>query len=503
MRDAQAFELREQAVGTFNDRDRMRYCVKKWQKLVEGIGDPYVQRIMAVLAENQYQHLSRLTEETRASNVGSFTKYIFPILRRVVPNLIAPHLISTQPMMAPVGGTFIREAKFGTAKGKIAKNANVFQAFEESYSSERVVGELLATGDGSKYGGAGAALAVTLAFSPVRPLSSEYDFVVTITEETTAGDLVQTATDDGNGALTEGDGAAGAIDYATGAITGFKFTDAVGNGNKVFASYQYDMEMNSKVPEINLDITLTPIVARPRKLKGTWSPEASEDFRYLHGLDGEADLTTTMSQEMALEIDREIIVDLLGYSTQGTQGTYDRAVGANETEIGAIRRIMTALSDVSQMIHKKTRRGSANWIVTSPEIVSILNQLSSHADYAPSFNQGLIPNTSMAGAAVQPPSYGPTQSDFGVVEVGVLNNRWRIYQDPMFNKDKVLMGLKGRSYLDAGYVWAPYIMMVMTPTFYDPSDFSFRKGIRSRYAKQRLRPEFYGAVTVSNLTAPA
>jgi hypothetical protein len=42
-------------------------------------------------------------------------------------------------------------------------------------------------------------------------------------------------------------------------------------------------------------------------------------------------------------------------------------------------------------------------------------------------------------------------------------------------------------------------MMQMTGTFMDPSNMTFRKGIRSRDARTRLRPNF-GVITVSNLT---
>ena len=502
-REALAFEMRESAVGTFNDGDKIRYCMKRWAKLTEGVQDPYRKRLLAVLAENEFQHLQRLNEETKAINVGSYTKHIFPILRRLVPNLLAPNLVSVQPMLAPIGGVFVREAKFGTSKGAITKGQNVFDSFDADYSSEKVTGELLATGDGTKYGGAGAALSVGLTFFPVRPLSAADGFSLVLTEETSGGTVVQTATDDGTGGFT-GNATAGTVNYQTGAITGFKFTAAVTNGNLVRATYQYDMELNDKLPEVNLDITLTPIVARPRKMRGTWSPEASDDFRHLHGIDGESDLTNTMTSEMSLEIDREIVLDLLAYATSsGTNATYDRAVGANDdNETSAILRILTAVSDVSQQIHQKTRRSGANWIVTSPAVGAILMQLARQGDFQPALLRG---NAYGAGrspmdAVRVPPSYNNTSSDYGMMEFGLLGSTWTVYQDPLFNKNKMLMGFKGSSYLDSGYVWAPYIMLLLTPTFYDPRDFSFRKGIRSRYAKQRLRPEWYGSVTISNMS---
>jgi hypothetical protein len=91
------------------------------------------------------------------------------------------------------------------------------------------------------------------------------------------------------------------------------------------------------------------------------------------------------------------------------------------------------------------------------------------------------------------------QGQFGVYKVGTLMGKWTVYEDPFFTRDQMLIGLKGDSFLNAGYAWAPYIPLQVTPTFLDPADFSFRKGLRTRYAKKLLRSEFYGSMRVVNL----
>jgi len=114
----------------------------------------------------------------------------------------------------------------------------------------------------------------------------------------------------------------------------------------------------------------------------------------------------------------------------------------------------------------------------------------------------------MVNRALDPmvaPSYGPMNSNFGVNRLGTLMNKFTVYQDPFLDPSSagavpnILVGLKGSSFLDAGYVYAPYIPLQVTPTFLDPDDFTFRKGLRTRYAKKMLRPEYYGAITVSGM----
>jgi len=443
--------------------------------------------------ENEAQHLLGLNEDTRTTNVGSFTKFIFPILRRVFPNLIANEIVSVQPMTAPVGAVFYLDYVYGTTKGGTTAG-NVFpRDFDRNYSSEYVSGEVLVTGDNVNFGGAGAALSASLSFNPVRPLDSTRGFSCVIQELSSAGAVVQAATDNGTGGFT-GATTGGAINYSNGAISAFKFTNPPATGNQVKAFYYYDGELNQKIPQINLDVKKAPVEAQARRLKALWSAEAAEDLRAFHGLDAETEMVSAVAQDIALEIDREIVQDLFASST-GTTGTFDRIPPAGIPEIDHLRALITQISTVSNLIHKKTLRAPANFIVTSPEISALLAQLTTHGDFRPLWVSG---GESPYGPADMPRPM-TQHGQFGIYKTGTLMNKWLVYEDPFFQRDQMLIGLKGASFLDAGYVWAPYIPLQVTPTFLDPSDFSFRKGLRTRYAKKLLRPEFYGQLRVTNL----
>jgi len=494
--------LSEDSRRTIADKSYVGALVRKWREFLEGMPDRtdqerYTLGVTAILMENQADYLKGLNEETRTVNVGSFTKFIFPVLRRVFPNLIANEIVSVQPMTAPVGAVFFLDYVYGTTKGATTAGAVFPRDFDRDYSSEYINGEICVTGDGINYGGGGAVMTCTLAFNPVRPLDASKGYSVIIREiNATTGATVQEATDDGAGGFTfvpTGGSVGGSINYSNGAITAFKFQNIPATGNQVKAFYYYDGELNTKIPQINLDVKKAPVEAVPRRLKALWSAEAAEDLRAFHGIDAETEMVSAIAQEIALEIDREIIQALFQSATT-TTGTFDRVPPAGISELDHLRALITTISTVSNLIHKRTLRAPANWIVTSPEISALLTQLTTHGDFRPLWARGMSPTD-----PEDLPRPLTQHGQFSIYKVGTLMNKWWVYEDPFFTSDQMLVGLKGDSYLDSGFVWAPYIPLQVTPTFLDPNDFSFRKGLRTRYASKLLRPEYYGSIRILNL----
>lgn len=494
--------VEEGAFGTIIDEEFVAALDQKWGPLLEGLPARSPQErkarfITAMLFENEARYLRGLTEETRAINVGSFTKYIFPILRRVFPNLIANEIVSTQPMTAPIGAVFYMDYIYGSNKGA-TRTGNVFpRDFDQDYTSEEVNGEILATGDGVKYGGGGAVLNANLAWNPVRPLDTTKGYSCVIKEvDATTGDDVQVATDDGSGGFTfnpTGGSVGGTINYSNGSVYGFSFQNIPANGNPIKAYYQYDGELNTKIPQVQFDVKKAAVEARPRRVKTVWSSEAAEDLRAFHGADAEGEMVSATAQELALEIDREVI-NLLFQNSTGTTGTFDRVPPGGISELDHLRALITVISTVSGLIHKKTLRAHANFIVTSPEVSAIITQLQTHGDYRPLWTTG-----DFLRNGEDMPRPMNVHGQFGVYKVGTLSNKWMVYEDPFFTRDMMLVGLRGAGWYDAGAAFAPYIPLQITGTFLDPSDFSFRKGLRTRYATKMLRSEYYGQIRIQNL----
>ena len=258
------------------------------------------------------------------------------------------------------------------------------------------------------------------------------------------------------------------------------------------------------IPEIDIKIESIAITAETRKLRARWSPELAQDLNAYHSMDAEVELTSILSEQIALEIDREILNDLVTQAN-GANYYWSRAPGrfVNKTTgqpvtlasslsigpafTGTVREwyetLVETVIDVANTIHRKTLRGSANFMVVGPDVATILE---SSVLYKPKF--------SLDGE-------GQVASPFtiGAEAIGTISNRFTVYKDPYFVRNKILVGYKGGSYLETGYVYAPYVPLIVTPTIFAPEDFTPRKGVMTRYGKKTVRSDFYGTVTVLDM----
>jgi hypothetical protein len=254
------------------------------------------------------------------------------------------------------------------------------------------------------------------------------------------------------------------------------------------------------IPEIDIKIESIPVTTTTRKLRARWSPELAQDLNAYHSLDAEVELTQILSEQIALEIDREILNDLLTQA-QGANFFWSRAPGkfVNKRTGQEIARTSTLVSgpaftgtvrewyetlvetiiDVANEIHRKTLRGSANFIVVSPDVATVLE---ASVLYRPSYS-------------IDGDGQVATPFTMGAEKIGSLSNRFTVYKDPYFPRNKILVGYKGGSYLETGFVYAPYVPLIVTPTIFAPEDFTPRKGVMTRYGKKMVRADFYGTVT--------
>ena len=236
------------------------------------------------------------------------------------------------------------------------------------------------------------------------------------------------------------------------------------------------------------------IVAKTRKLKAVWTPEFAQDLNAYHALDAEAELTSILSEYISLETDLEILSMLMESAAAGVENwsaVNNEAIsgGGNGTvtDLGFynsqgqwFQTLGTKIQKLSNIIHQKTLRGGANFMVVSPTVATILESI-------PGFDAD-----SDGDAAKM--SYA-----FGVQKVGALNTRQKVYKNPYMTSNQILLGFRGTQFLECGAVFAPYIPLIMTPLVYDPDTFVPRKGLLTRYAKKMVRPEFYGLINIAGL----
>ena len=258
-----------------------------------------------------------------------------------------------------------------------------------------------------------------------------------------------------------------------------------------------------EIPSIDVKLVSDTVSAKTRKLKAQWTPEFAQDLNAYHSIDAEAELTSILSEYISMEIDLEIL-DMLtrnadtveawsakvaqdatvstnntaGGTTAATISSTTNNMGVYYTKMSWFQTLGVKLQKVSNLIHQKTLRGGANWMVVSPKVSTILESIPGFA----------------ADSAGESDKY-----NMGVQKMGAINNRYTVYKNPYMTENVILMGYKGSQFLETGAVFAPYIPLIMTPLVYDPASFTPRKGIMTRYAKKMVRPDFYGKVVIADL----
>jgi hypothetical protein len=266
---------------------------------------------------------------------------------------------------------------------------------------------------------------------------------------------------------------------------GIDYTETIDPSLFAVAWSQYDsLELETEIGEVSFKLDSVTVAVEERKLRATWSPELAQDVSAFHNIDAEAELTALLSEQIAAEIDREILRDLRKFAPW--QARWDvngwrRQAGfsTNYTQKDWNQELMTKINQVSAQIHKTTLRGGANFIVVSSEISAVFDNL----EYF---------HVSDANAESD-------QYNMGIERIGALQNRYQVYRDPYSPAWSIIIGHKGKSLLDTGYIYAPYIPMQLTPTIYNPENFAPVKGIMTRYAKKCVNNRFYGAVKVDGL----
>jgi hypothetical protein len=491
--------------------------INRWDDLglLEGLNGHRKENI-AQLFENQASYM--LNETTALGVEGSFETVVFPIVRRVFSKLLANEIVSVQALNLPIGKLFYFVPKIGASRFNEAgtnqfsmtdafdNNKNTYDAFygedgmfdkskgtATTYSVVPTTSSFFAftpsgftTSTGTQIAsGATQIIKVTLTGMTDANYEHQEDFLSTLAVRNTAGtvsyDFYFPAQKYGAPLMDSTNTtyiAVTAPDNANVDLTGITVS------YKDYAS----LELSDEMGEVSFELKSVTVSVIERKLRAQWSPELAQDVSAFHNIDAEAELTALLSEQVAAEIDREILRDLrrgaawrLAWDYKGVTGrgidTANSAAFYTQKEWN--QTLVTAINQVSAQIHKATLRGGANFIVCSAEVSAIFDDL----EY---FH--------VSNAA-------PEQDKFnmGIERVGSLQGRYQVYRDPYFPADTILMGHKGTSLLDTGYIYAPYVPMQLTPTMYNPFTFAPVKGIMTRYAKKMVNNKFYGVIKVKNI----
>ena len=514
----------------------------KWEKtgLLEGLAGTHKNN-MSIILENQAKQLVVETSQTGGgtASVGTFTAGVgeqwagvaLPLVRKVFGQIAAKEFVSVQPMNLPSGLVFYLDFQYGTAKAPFAVGNSLYGT---TGSAEAPFGN---TNSGGLYGAGRFGYSINNTASVVTGTTGSATWSDMLFDSDYSASVVAGGYKTVSVALSglSGYDAEGirAFTLTTGSISGPvqlpQFTKVVGS-NLVFIvtgslapavptslvtvtfskqptdQYRGDFEdgntaLNSNnnpisIPEINVQMKSSAIVAKTRKLKAVWTPEFAQDLNAYHALDAEAELTSILSEYISLEIDLEILDMLMDSAAAGTEvwsavnnvaivdnganGTFSN-LGFYNSQGQWFQTLGTKIQKLSNIIHQKTLRGGANFMVLSPAVSTIIESIPGFAGDV----DGDVEKSTYA---------------FGVQKIGALGGgKIKVYKNPYMLENQILLGFRGAQFLETGAVFAPYIPLIMTPLVYDPETFTPRKGLLTRYAKKMVRPEFYGKIEINGL----
>ena len=549
--------LNESTSAVRRQMEETKGLVAKWDKtgLLEGLTAEYDKHGMAIMLENQAKQLVTEANSTgTASNSEQWSGVALPLVRRVFAEIAAKDFVSVQPMNLPSGLVFYMDFKYASSQaGFTTSNGGETTPSNAAYQANSVFGATAGTADanGGLYGAGRFGYSInditksvsasgsytpsaTLADVAAMTMLSDADFdefnydskfTNAYSASIAAGEfskitvaVAALSNPDLEGVRAYAISGSGIDTYfpqftknvndttitfiVSGSIseTGAAESVAVQYHKQPTADARGDFEDTAgngtdiNIPEINVELKSEAIIAKTRKLKAVWSPEFAQDLNAYHSIDAEAELTSMLSEYISQEIDLEILDMLiqnavteekwsarLGYEYDSASDTFasiGNAQAAAYNQGQWFQTLGTKIQKVSNKIHQKTMRGGANFLVCSPDVATILESI---PGYAADTNGDKM------------------QFAMGVQKVGLLNSRFTVYKNPYMTDNVILMGYRGAQFLETGAVYAPYVPLIMTPLVYDPTNFTPRKGVMTRYAKKMVRPEFYGTIKVHGL----
>jgi hypothetical protein len=550
--------LESAASGWKNMQSDAARMASKWGKtgLLEGLGSEVEKNNMALILENQAKQLVIESNTTQNGGAGfqtgqgeNWAGVALPLVRKVFGSLSTKEFVSVQPMNLPSGLVFFLDFQYGQEKNAAGSpfgpSGDVYAATSSLYGNTNPGPDNMP--NGGLYGAGRFAYTINQFSASVTPTASgsatwdmvDYDaelsasiaagttysymtvnapanidtkgvraFVlasgsvftntVLLPQYTSVNGTAVTFLYAANKTNMVGTSAGATLFYNIQPVDNNRgdFEDRSTAGYGGYANAESSAADPLAIPSIDIKMKSEAIVAKTRKLKAQWTPEFAQDLNAYQSLDAEAELTSMMSEYIALEIDLEVLDMLIqdasaadeywsarnnNYLNAGKTAWNDD-LGFYNTQGQWFQTLGTKMQKVSNKIHLKTLRGGANFLVCSPTVATILESI-------PGFAAG-------TDGDVTKMSYA-----FGIQKAGQMNNRYTVYKNPYMQENTILMGYRGSQFLETGAVFAPYVPLIMTPLVYDPETFTPRKGLLTRYAKKMIRPEFYGRIFVSDLAS--
>ena len=447
------YRLAETPIGVPERHPRGLWEAKGWKEFVSHMPE-HKRALAAIMLENCRSRFGQLDEVTRTTSLGTFDKWIFPVIANMSENDVIDQLVALQPMAGPVSQIVYMDIVTGRAKGRTPAGSPVWRALQGAVDRDDDADEYIQDETGTATNTGGNAT-IQLQWLPLR-----------------AGTLSGTANsvavqDDQNGNIIDGGGnVVGSINYITGAvsITGY------GACSYDF-SYAFNSEGNLNIMDYELKLSSTPVTAKIMKLKAVWSEEADQNLQSMYNIKAEPVLLNALTNALQYQKHRQVIFDLRARADAGFV-SWDALAPSGVNYQTHKFSIIDAFETASNFIFGATNMVAGNWLLLGLQAATVVATL-------PQFVS----------------KNNRTQMQ-GITYLGDLGNK-KVFADPHYPNNEFLVGHKGDQFLTTGYVLAEYQKLYTTPDIVLP-DFLHQRGFATSFARKVVNSKMYARGLILN-----
>ena len=444
------YKLAETPVGITDKNPKGLWEAKGWKEFVAHMPE-HKRAYTAIMLENCRSRFGQLDEVTRTTSLGTFDKWIFPIIANMSENDVIDQLVALQPMAGPVSQIVYMDIVTGRRKGRTPAGAPMWRALQGAVDRDDDGDELVQDESGVLSGNAGQ-----LEWYPIRAGT----LTVTVGSDVT--------TDDSNGSiLPVGTIAGGTINYVTGAIT----VTGVGATAAYSVTYAFNAEGNLNIQDYEMKLSSTPVTAKVMKLKTLWSEEADQNLQAMYNIKAESVLLNALTNALTYQKHRQVIFDLRARADAGFV-VWDAVAPPSVNYQTHKFSIIDAFETASNFIFGATNMVAGNWLLLGLQAATVV---------------ATLPQFVARNARTQMQ---------GVTYLGDLGNK-KVFADPHFPVNEWLVGHKGDQFLTTGYVLAEYQKLYTTPDVVLP-DFIHQRGFATSFARKMINSKMYCRGLVQN-----
>lgn len=440
--------------------------------LAESIENKKDREQFTMLAENTRVNLL----ENSMFQINPYETLTLPILRVFYPKLIAKELITVSPMDKPETIKAFLKATFAPSNSSTQYPSPVTG---QDISSGPIVGTPVSASlpvPSDAYD----VLAVAGVTSDDAHLERDFEITAISTDGTAWVDVSIVPAVEGHFSSSvtissTSDVISGKVDYLNGTVDVSSTT-----GTVTFIKFKVtlSLEENKINPSVKLSVDKVRLYAKDRQISANWTINMEQDMRALFDLSMQAEIVNVLGQQIALDIDREIVNALITanarLNTSDHVGTFARTAPAGYTWGDKYwhENIIPVLNKLSAQVYTDTNMEAANVIAANPLDVAILEDL-----------QGF--------------NYTGTSSvdgDMGYRSATVAGGKWKVLTSAVIPQGTMLMVYKPVEELKSVYIYAPYVPAVLHPY---PLGATPSLTILSRYATALIRSNGICACTIT------